>query len=107
MTDVELSREEIHARLQAQFDPDKMQRFTSTATAAKKAEDVEKMLLPEEERGVMPFTRDDFVIDEDPRRVAWEREVRKFLDRLNHSKGQGHRTDDLRVGDWCQPRRAC
>jgi len=89
---------ELHRELQKQFDPTGLSRFTSTAQEARKAEDVESLLLDEEQRGRIPFTREDFVIREDPRRVEWEREVRKFLSRLNHD--YGHRVTAPMIYEW-------
>jgi len=91
--------EAIHRELQKQFNPASNRRFTSTATIEKKAEQVEDRLLPDDQRGRLPVTRSDYVIPENPFRVAWEREVRKFLSKLNHSKG--HKITAPMIYEWC------
>jgi len=92
------TREELHERLSKIYDPNKLTRFTSTAIEAKKAEDVEALVLPDDERARLPFTRADFVIKEDPRRVQWEREVRKFLSGLSRNKG--HKVTGPMIYEW-------
>jgi hypothetical protein len=89
---------ELHKKLQEQFDPSHLARFTSTATSAKVATDVEELMLDEEKRGRLPLTRADLVIKEDPRRIAWEREVRKFLSKLNGDFG--HKVTGAMVYEW-------
>ena len=88
----------LHKQLQEQFNPDNLTRFTSNTSKAAKAEDVEVLMLPEEQRGRVPFTRADFVIKEDPRRVEWEREVRKFLARLNSDFS--HKVTSPMIYEW-------
>jgi len=89
---------DIHKQLQEQFNPENLSRFTSTATAADRAEDVERLMLPEEQRGRIPLTRSDYVLREDPRRVEWEREVRKFLAKLNGDFG--HKVTAPMIYEW-------
>lgn len=84
--------------LQDQFDPKHMSRFTSNATAAAKATDVQDLMLPPERRGSVPITRADFVLKEDPRRVEWEREARKFLVKLNSDFG--HKVTAPMIYEW-------
>jgi hypothetical protein len=95
MSDIQ---EDIHKELERMFDSKNNIRFTSTATEAAKADELEQLVLPEEERGRMPFTRSDFVIKEDPARVFWEREVRKFLGRL--PKEKGHKVTGPMIYEW-------
>jgi len=89
---------DIERELQARFNPGNVERFSSTAVEAAKAEYVEALVLPEESRGRMPFTRDAFVINENPARVEWERQVRKFLVRLNSDFG--HRITAPMIYEW-------
>jgi hypothetical protein len=89
---------EIEREMQARFDPDAAKRFTSTAREAAKSEYVGELVVPEEQRGLMPYTKEEFVISENPQRVAWEREVRKFLKRLtNHTS---HRITAAMIYEW-------
>lgn len=46
----------------------------------------------------MPFTKDDFVKRENPQRVQWERELRKFL--RNLSPLHEHRIAAVHVYEW-------
>ena len=46
----------------------------------------------------MPFTKDQFLIRENPELVAWERELRKFL--RNLSPEHGHRVSAAMVFEW-------
>ena len=46
----------------------------------------------------MPFTKDKFLVRENPEIVQWEREVRKFLRRL--SPEHGHRVSAVMVYEW-------
>ena len=46
----------------------------------------------------MPFTKDKYVVKENPVLVQWERETRKFLRRL--SPEHGHRVSAAMVYEW-------
>ena len=46
----------------------------------------------------MPFTKDKYLVKENPALVAWEREVRKFL--RNLSTQHGHRVAAVMVYEW-------
>lgn len=46
----------------------------------------------------MPFTKDKYLVKENPHLVQWEREVRKFLRRL--SPENGHRVAAVMVYEW-------
>ena len=46
----------------------------------------------------MPFTKDKYLVKENPTIVAWEREVRKFLRQL--SPMHGHRVSAAMVYEW-------
>lgn len=46
----------------------------------------------------MPFTKDKYLVREDPHLVAWEREVRKFL--RNLSPEHGHRVSAVMIYEW-------
>ena len=89
---------EIEKEIQARFNPENMERFSSTAQDAAKADYVEALVLPDESRGRMPFTRADYVLNENPARVEWERQVRKFLSKLN--KDFGHRITAPMIYEW-------
>ena len=98
MTGTQGSISEIEAMLQSRFSKDQpTSRVQSTALdpAQSKRSD---LLLPEAERGKMPFTKDKFLVRENPEIVQWEREVRKFLRRL--SPEHGHRVSAVMVYEW-------
>ena len=89
---------DIERELQSRFNPENMERFSSTAQSVAGSEYVEALVLPEESRGRMPYSRADFVIDENPARVEWERQVRKFLGKLNSDFG--HRITAPMIYEW-------
>jgi hypothetical protein len=89
---------DIERELQARFNPGNVERFSSTAQKASGAEYVEALALPEDSRGRMPFTRDAFIINENPARVEWERQTRKFLNKLNSDFG--HRVTAPMIYEW-------
>lgn len=94
--DVEPS--ELEQMLQAQFDPNNTLRFASNAEPLAEAHVVKNLLLDDNSRGRLPLTRDSFVVNEDPARVEWERQVRKFLARLNGDFG--HRITAVMIYEW-------
>jgi hypothetical protein len=59
---------------------------------------IDQLVLPDEERGRMPFTKDKYVVRENPQLVQWERETRKFL--RNLSPAHGHRISAVMVYEW-------
>ena len=93
-----MTQAEIEAELQARFNKDaRSSRVPSNAlepAQPKKA----ALFLPEAERGRMPFTKDKYLVKENPTIVAWEREVRKFLRQL--SPLHGHRVSAAMVYEW-------
>lgn len=46
----------------------------------------------------MPFTKDKYLVRENPHKVAWEREARKFL--RNLSPTHGHRVAAVMIYEW-------
>ena len=84
--------------LQRRFDPSvPTNRLPSTAQPAAATERT-ALLLPDAERGKMPFTKDKFLVKEMPELVQWEREVRKFLREL--SPQHGHLVSASMVYEW-------
>lgn len=69
--------------------------IASPATASTR---IDQLVLPDEERGRMPFTKDKYVVRENPQLVQWERETRKFL--RNLSPAHGHRISAVMVYEW-------
>ena len=67
----------------------------STAGPATASARIDQLVLPDEERGRMPFTKDKYVVRENPQLVQWERETRKFL--RNLSPAHGHRISAVMV----------
>jgi hypothetical protein len=74
------------------------QRTPSTASAAATSERLGQLVLPDEKRAKMPFTKDKYLVRENPHLVAWERETRKFL--RNLSPEHGHRVSASMVYEW-------
>lgn len=91
---------EIEALLKKRFSKEEAsrQRVPSTARAARTAERVDQLVLPDSERARMPYTKDKYLVRENPHLVAWERETRKFLRRL--SPNHGHRVSAVMIYEW-------
>lgn len=90
---------EVERALQARFNPTNLERFTSTAGEVKTSEYIKELAVPDSARGRMPLTQDKYVIHENPARVEWERQVRKFLFRLN-TRDSGHRVTAPMIFEW-------
>lgn len=73
-------------------------RVPSTARAAASSERVDQLVLPDHMRAKMPFTKDKYLVRENPHLVQWEREVRKFLRQL--SPAHGHRVSAVMIYEW-------
>ena len=73
-------------------------RIPSTASASLPSGRVDQITLPDGERGRMPFTKDQFLVRENPNLVEWEREVRKFL--RNLSPEHEHRVTAVMIFEW-------
>ena len=78
-------------------DADK-RRLQSTAADAAPSVRIDQLVLPDEMRAKMPFTKDKFLIRENPHLVQWERESRKFC--RNLSPEHGHRISAVMVYEW-------
>jgi len=91
---------EAERRLKEKFSKEvaNRRRIPSTASDARSSERVDLLTLPDNERGRMPFTKDKFLVKENPHLVQWEREVRKFL--RNLSPEHGHRIAAVMVYEW-------
>lgn len=90
---------EVERILKEKFEKGEVQtmRVPSTARAPRPTR-VDQLILPLEERGKMPFTKDQFLVKENPQRVQWERELRLFLRRL--SPEHEHRIAAVHVYEW-------
>ena len=73
-------------------------RLPSTASASRSSERIDQLTLPDSERGKMPFTKEKYLVRENPQLVQWEREVRKFLRKL--SPEHEHRVTAVMVYEW-------
>jgi hypothetical protein len=73
-------------------------RVPSTALDAQASARLDQLTLPDSERGRMPFTKDKYLIRENPHLVAWERETRKFL--RNLTPVHGHRVAAVMIYEW-------
>lgn len=74
------------------------QRLPSDAAAASGSDRVGQLTLPDDQRKKMPFTKDKYLVRENPHLVGWEREVRKFL--RNLSPDHSHRVSATMVYEW-------
>lgn len=89
---------DLEREIQERFNPNYSRKFSSTAREASESKYVQDLVLPENSRGRLPLTREDFVVEENPARVEWERQVRKFLARLNPEFG--HRITGPMIYEW-------
>ncbi len=89
---------EVEAVLRKKFDKDSAKRVPSTAHAAVGSDRLDQLVLPDNERARMPYTKDKYLVKENPHLVQWEREVRKFLRRL--SPQHGHRVAAVMIYEW-------
>jgi hypothetical protein len=92
LTDLEL-------QLKKKFDKDsKANKVPSTARPPEGSARVNQLVLPDSERAKMPFTKDKYLVKENPHLVMWERETRKFLRQL--SPRHGHRVSAAMIYEW-------
>jgi hypothetical protein len=56
------------------------------------------VVLPDNQRAKLPFTKDKYLVKENPLLVFWERETRKFLRKL--SPTTGHRISAVMIYEW-------
>lgn len=91
---------EVEAALQKKFQSEggNKQRLPSTARAAAPGERIDALVLPDEMRSKMPYTKDKYLVRENPQEVQWEREVRKFL--RNLTPRHGHRVSAVMIYEW-------
>lgn len=92
---------EVERLLKKRFDREqasKANRVPSNAREARTSERIDQLVLPDEERAKMPFTKDKYLVRENPQLVQWEREVRKF--ERNLSPEHGHRISATMIYEW-------
>lgn len=90
---------DVEALLKKKFDKDAPSaRVPSTAHAARTSERMDQLVLPDKERAKMPYTKDKYLVKENPHLVQWEREVRKFL--RNLTPRHGHRVSASMIYEW-------
>lgn len=90
---------ESERKIRARFEQGEktVTRVPSTARAPQ-AERMDHLLLPDDQRPKMPFTKEAYLKRENPQRVQWERELRKFL--RNLSPQHEHRIAAVHVYEW-------
>lgn len=90
----------VEQELRDRFDPGSKGRSVvpSTAELGEAPTRASELLLPDEHRGRMPFTKDKYLVKENPHLVMWEREVRKFLRKL--SPMHEHRVSAVMIYEW-------
>lgn len=91
---------EVEQVLKKKFNPkdDQRRRVPSSARDVAPDKRVHQLALPDDKRGRMPYTKDKYLVRENPQLVAWEREVRKFL--RNLSPQHGHRVSAVMIFEW-------
>lgn len=92
---------EVEAFLKARFDKNAKKsplQSNTLAPPSRRAAKVEALLLNDDERAKLPETKDKYLVRENPQLIAWEREVRKFLRKLNPA--HGHRVSAVMVYEW-------
>ena len=91
---------ELELELKKRFSKEEAdkRRFPSDASDAAPSVRVDQLVLPDDMRAKMPFTKDKYIIRENPHLVQWEREVRKFLRHL--SPEHGHRVSSIMIYEW-------
>ena len=92
---------EVERLLRKRFDRDeasRKNRVPSNARDPRASDRVDQLVLKDEERAKMPFTKDKYLVKENPHLVQWEREVRKFL--RNLSPAHGHRVSAVMIYEW-------
>lgn len=73
-------------------------RVPSSARAPLPSKRLDQLVLPDSERARMPFTKDKYIVKENPHLVQWERETRKFLRKLTPL--HGHRVSAVMIYEW-------
>ena len=73
-------------------------RVPSTARPTAPSERIHQLVLPDEMRPKMPFTKEKYLVRENPQLVEWERETRKFL--RNLSPDHAHRVAAVMIYEW-------
>ena len=90
---------EVEQLLKARFDPKAPPaRTPSTAGKAEASERLSELMLPDNARPRMPFTKSKYIVKENAVLVTWEREVRKFLREL--SPRHEHRVSAAMIFEW-------
>ena len=94
-----MTENSVDILLKSKFNKEELRpRLPSTAQQPALSDRVDSLVLPEEERGRMPLTKDKYIVREQPDLVQWERETRKFLRKL--SPDHGHRVSAAMVYEW-------
>lgn len=90
---------ELEKTLKNKFNKDvPRDRIQSTASDPRQGSRVNQLTLSDKERGRMPYTKEKYIIRENPQLIEWEREVRKFL--RNLSPEHGHRVTAVMIFEW-------
>jgi hypothetical protein len=99
MSEADREMAELERALAKEFDPAIL--FPSTAGEAETADLVTSLILPKSSRGRLPLTRSDFVVEENPARVEWERQVRLFIRSLRPgTRYRGHKINAPMIFEW-------
>jgi hypothetical protein len=97
------TREDIERKLQQEFPTDNPRMFQSTSEEPERSEKVTNLVVARDQRAMPPLTLSKYVIDENPDRVEWEREVRAFLLALPNPEA-GHTITAPMIYEWATQR---
>lgn len=92
---------DVEAALQKKFSREsanKTHRIPSSARDAASSDRINQLVLSDDMRPRMPYTKDKYLVKENPHLVQWERETRKFL--RNLTPLHGHRVAAVMVYEW-------
>ncbi len=89
---------DMEQELQRRFGGGNPERLPSSAAAPERSARLDRLVVPDEERAPMPLTKGKYLVRENPDKVAWEREVRKFLRNLNLK--HEHRVSAVMIYEW-------
>jgi|GEM_PF-3645288 len=89
---------EVEKDLRERFEKGETKATAVPSTAKARETRVDQLVLPDDQRAKVRFTKDEFLVKENPELIAWEREVRKFL--LQLSPRHEHRIAAAHVFEW-------
>lgn len=90
---------EIELLLKGRFSPEEgASRLLPTDAQKRESRRLDQLILPKDERGHMPLTKDKYLVKENEDLVRWERVTREFL--RNLSPRTRHRVSPSMIYEW-------